>query len=799
MDGTSASPAPQPSRKGLSPTGELVIQNGRLKGTRRALGIPLTFIGNAPSSDVRLNVDGVSALHCLIVHGPGGFVLRDLDSDTGTVLNGERINTSPLKNGDQLTVGPFQFRVRLPRLGSTGQAVPTRQKPLPTAVAGSQEALRIQVAAVVAQQTALTEEEARLQQRRATLEQQEAQVAAHLDEKRRRLVELHSQVQAARSALKRDKEAYEQHVEKVTGDLSLAERDMLERRQQAETERRRAALLQRRLRDRFRRHLRAERKATRERERQLEGTTRDFEKKVERLHKEKAALADAWLRFNSELEIKRRQLQEEWDKLSQGQKEWRQHQRQAETHLGAWTKQLEQREGAATSAQKAYERDRAHWQSVRVTLEKEAAGLDNRARSQRRKLQEHQQELAQLEGRLQALRSQEQAGAAVPELQLATGVSVPAEAAPVAAVPAPTSVFAAPPLLLTYFRDSVVPLPEAAAPSPETVAPPEHQLLEQLLDELSDQRLQLVEEWQLLVEARGTWVKEQSAAATELRFLASRLQEQAHAFLTREERLRAEADQLRRRYQELSHLRQHLVGWQTRLQGREVSWESERDRTTADLRGREELVERHLHALVTVRESWVERRRQELDQVEAERAACEQVRQQYAALLDEKRRREQQLEDERAELTSRQLALEQYRQQHLKRLGDPAAAERKIERLRRRMLTEQAQAIRTIKRERAAAQAELTRLDRIAADQHRRSQELHADRANLSEQLAAWEQQKTELATAHERIKQEAVSLRLERDRMAQEAAGLRNEIEQMARQLLDEPEAPTLFLEQAA
>src|SRR2546423_392053 len=69
------------------------------------------------------------------------------------------------------------------------------------------DALRIQVAAVAAQQAALAEEELRLQQRRGALEKQEAQLAAHLDDRRRRLLELQDEIKTERAALEQQRAA----------------------------------------------------------------------------------------------------------------------------------------------------------------------------------------------------------------------------------------------------------------------------------------------------------------------------------------------------------------------------------------------------------------------------------------------------------------------------------------------------------------------------------------------------------------------------------------------------------------
>src|SRR5262245_3489874 len=92
---------------------ELIVENGRLAGTRRPLPVPLTVIGRAVGGDIRLDVPGVEQLHCVIVQGLEGVVLRDLGTPTGTLVNGEPVTSLTLKDGDLVTVGPFHFRMAL--------------------------------------------------------------------------------------------------------------------------------------------------------------------------------------------------------------------------------------------------------------------------------------------------------------------------------------------------------------------------------------------------------------------------------------------------------------------------------------------------------------------------------------------------------------------------------------------------------------------------------------------------------------------------------------------------------------
>src|SRR5690242_18220180 len=91
------------------PGAELIVQNGRLKGTSKPLNLPITLVGRSAGCDMRLNVEGVSAVHCVLVHGPAGLVLKDLQSERGTLVNGRPASATLITNGDQLTIGPFQF------------------------------------------------------------------------------------------------------------------------------------------------------------------------------------------------------------------------------------------------------------------------------------------------------------------------------------------------------------------------------------------------------------------------------------------------------------------------------------------------------------------------------------------------------------------------------------------------------------------------------------------------------------------------------------------------------------------
>src|SRR2546423_15260786 len=98
---------------------------------------------------------------------------------------------------------------------------PTASEPILRIPSGP--ALRIQAAAVAAQQAALTDEEARLLERKSALEQHEEQLAAHLEAKRRRVLSLSERTQAERRNLHKERATYEKYIDKVTGDLGQAQ------------------------------------------------------------------------------------------------------------------------------------------------------------------------------------------------------------------------------------------------------------------------------------------------------------------------------------------------------------------------------------------------------------------------------------------------------------------------------------------------------------------------------------------------------------------------------------------------
>ena len=98
--------APQPA---VGERGSLV----RLAdGVSTALAKPSVTIGRLPESDVVVEDAGVSRQHARIRRTESGFVLTDLGSTNGTMVNGEPIQEHVLEHGDRITIGETELEFR---------------------------------------------------------------------------------------------------------------------------------------------------------------------------------------------------------------------------------------------------------------------------------------------------------------------------------------------------------------------------------------------------------------------------------------------------------------------------------------------------------------------------------------------------------------------------------------------------------------------------------------------------------------------------------------------------------------
>ncbi len=85
----------------------LRVVRGPNAGSVFALASTGTSLGRHPESDVFLDDITVSRRHAVIERDDDEWRVRDAGSLNGTYVNGERIETAPLAEGDEIQVGRY--------------------------------------------------------------------------------------------------------------------------------------------------------------------------------------------------------------------------------------------------------------------------------------------------------------------------------------------------------------------------------------------------------------------------------------------------------------------------------------------------------------------------------------------------------------------------------------------------------------------------------------------------------------------------------------------------------------------
>jgi hypothetical protein len=105
--------------EGLEPVGSflgwLVIVEGRDKWKEFHLPEDMgqLLVGKGDAADIRLNDDSLSRLHASVRKRDEKFFLTDLDSDTGTQVNGQEIERTELHDGDLIKIGQTIIKFKL--------------------------------------------------------------------------------------------------------------------------------------------------------------------------------------------------------------------------------------------------------------------------------------------------------------------------------------------------------------------------------------------------------------------------------------------------------------------------------------------------------------------------------------------------------------------------------------------------------------------------------------------------------------------------------------------------------------
>lgn len=706
--------------------GELVLLNTRQAGTRQPLNAPTMFIGREPGCEIRLNVDGIDSMHCLLINGADGVRIRDLKSTKGTFVNGVRTEHLLLQNGDVLDIGPFQFRVELPALLNTDS---------------EREGLRIQVAAVVAQQIALDEEEIRLEKSSADLEQQEEQLAAHLAAKQLQLEEQSDRLKAEREALEADRLELKRIVA-ATDDAQARDHQKLA------SERQRVNKMHQRLRQRWHKHWAVEKEKHQKLANQLECERRSFEQKHAALREREAAFHQELVHFNTERELTLRQLHDGCDELKKEQERWHKRRSLELAVLEARRRDLDESQLRLTEARQLLVQEKEAWNRQQNALEKELHGINNRIVNQRYRLQEQEDEIARLESqRRDHLKALNGDGAAVAECEV-EGV-----------------------------------LDEASTWDPRIND------LAQMASDLADQRTALVEQYERLAQIHKSWHEERARAARDLDALAERLVADEQSLALRQAQTVAEEQSLRDRQAEVESVRQEIVILQAQLKTREQMIEEEHARELEALRQKEAMFDEQLANLTQIRHRWNTRRHEELGELQTSRADL--AREQSAANADRSElfAKRQQLVEERSVVAEKSLALEEYWQEVTLRANDPAAQER-VERLRRRWLSLNAAIIANARNENASATQRLEKLEECRSQLEAQLHRLTRDKAALAEQHTLLDEREAKMHARQIRLDDEVRKLEHQKNEPERHGLLLHKDAEAVAKVVFEDHSA---------
>jgi len=125
-----------------------ITKNGELL-KEEALTQDVIKIGRMASSHLQIDDEDISRMHAVIeVTGPEEVSIIDLGSATGTLVNGKKVNKSPLANGDKVALGSVEMDVSF-AAAEAGAEAPAAAAPAPAPAAPAPP-----VAAAMAPQTA---------------------------------------------------------------------------------------------------------------------------------------------------------------------------------------------------------------------------------------------------------------------------------------------------------------------------------------------------------------------------------------------------------------------------------------------------------------------------------------------------------------------------------------------------------------------------------------------------------------------------------------------------------------------
>jgi hypothetical protein len=377
-------------------------------------------IGSGPTCTFRLRAAGVRPLHCLILRGRQGAVIRRWSS--GTYLNGGCFTDSLLREGDRISIGPVELEVvsvSEPTTASEPGEVDCRRDDSTDLVAALEARiaqLEAEIGADGASPGQVAESESPNAGEDLASQQQE----------------LHRELDRTREDLARERQEGEAHRRRLEEQLVQAKQQAeCVRKQLAEAEDRQRTFSER---DVVRQTELAQVRAELEAARKAADTPGDLNDKLQAAEAETAKCreqADWWRRRAEQIEIEsqqiahsqqqagdtelRERLDHEREELQQQQEQWRQEkeqlQHQAEAQAEELRRQLAQQREQTDEALSQLESERAVLQQVQSELTDAQADRTRREQTHREQYDtwqsrqsELEQQLSDKEEQLQGLR-----------------------------------------------------------------------------------------------------------------------------------------------------------------------------------------------------------------------------------------------------------------------------------------------------------------------------------------------------------------------------------------------------------
>ncbi|MEZ5065873.1 MAG: FHA domain-containing protein [bacterium] len=94
----------------------LVVVEGSHAGATLELNPARALIGRGPGVDAEVPDPAMSRQHFVIEAAEDRWVLRDLQSTNGVMVNGKRVDSVSLKHGDRVRAGDHEFQFLLEKV-----------------------------------------------------------------------------------------------------------------------------------------------------------------------------------------------------------------------------------------------------------------------------------------------------------------------------------------------------------------------------------------------------------------------------------------------------------------------------------------------------------------------------------------------------------------------------------------------------------------------------------------------------------------------------------------------------------